>query len=328
MRRVKSGEAFKFQADEWNAMAEVVERAQAHAMDMIAGRGNATRPAGRVLVLNSSDDTITEGVALVASGVATDPGDDGVSDPLHDLNYILGGYATEESQDGPFFVTREDIDPGDLGSALAYGVFAAKPIVLDEKDQYLRPSIADPGKLETCRDGYCRILCKWEVRGDAYCLAMLGLGGGSGASGRYSGMFAVSRTEPPEGGEENAVAVIVHNSDMPDSDMAGIAFVNNQPFQVGKQVFLPPSGMSYVYLKFVPPVRETPESDFIEGSAGLALEAELRESDDEAQWYLLGSLSLDEDGVLAISQDHRAGAVRMTWFGPCDFLRPRPVASP
>ena len=107
---------------------------------------------------------------------------------------------------------------------------------------------------------------------------------------------------------------------MPESENAGVAFVNNQPFEVVKASFTPAVGMSYAYLKFVPPTRETPEVDAIPATSELTLETELKESDDTSQWYLVGSLSLDENGVLTISQDHRAGAIRMNWFGPCNLV--------
>jgi len=315
MRRVKSGESFSFPASEWNLMAEAIESYQK--LQKEGGNNEKARriPAGAVLVLNSTGLDVGKYSALTLSDVCIDPGEDGLPDFLHDTKYIVGTVPNAESLKKPFLITCEDIEAGDIGYALAYGVTPVEAVIAREEDEYLRP-IAGTTGFESCLQGICRILWKGEVEEGSEtrkCLVFLSLSGGSSGTS-YSGMFCIDRDD------ENPEGIFVHNSDMPVSENAGVAFVNNQPFEVVKSSFTPAAGMSYVYLKFTPPTRETPEADAMPATAELTLETELKESDGTAQWYLIGSLSLDENGVLTISQDHRAGAIRMNWFGPCNLV--------
>ncbi|MGI6140039.1 MAG: hypothetical protein ACOYI9_13555 [Candidatus Hydrogenedentales bacterium] len=315
MRRVKSGEEFSFNAKEWNSMAEAVEYVQKQEQEARDYTKQRHIPAGAMLILNSTGADVRAFSALVLSDVKVDHGENSVSNWLHDRKYIVGKASDNENAEKSILVTLEDIDAGDLGYAIAYGVIAVEAAVLREEDEYLRP-IAGTTKFESCDRGACKIIWKGKKKEDTNireCLVFLNISDAGESS--YRGMFCIERLEKAEN-----TSIIVHNSDMPENENAGIAFMNNQPFEVVKAEFTPPMGESYVYLKFTPPVRETDELDYMAATAELSLETELKESDDTSQWYLVGSLSINEEDSLRISQDHRCGAIRMTWFGPCNLV--------
>lgn len=314
MKHVKSGESFSFPAAEWNEMADAVNHVRAHAMDEKERFRHGVMPPGIVLVRNATGSHLSDRAVLVVGELETDPGEDGEVDVLHDVNYFVGMLASDaKTQSKPFLVTLEDIDADEVGLAIAVGVTPVKVNILDKDHEFVRPAIGS-ATAESCKEGGGRILWKGaEADDDGLRPCLILVGGGGGAADGYSGMFRLDFTE-------NDGEIKVHNSDMLDGGIAGIAAVNNQPFALPNQVFTPPLGASYVYVKFTPPVRESPEAEFVEATASLTLEAGLRWSDDKAQWYLIGSVQKKDDGKIVISQDHRAGAVRMTWFGPCNFL--------
>ncbi len=99
---------------------------------------------------------------------------------------------------------------------------------------------------------------------------------------------------------------------------AGIAHVNDQPFEVKRKVFsfAAKTGERYVYLKFT-----APDGGNAEVGVEPVVETKLQTSDPKTAWYLLGRVrpkvvsgKIEE---MEISQDHLPGNCYFWWFGPC-----------
>ena len=148
-------------------------------------------------------------------------------------------------------------------------------------------------------------------------------GGGDGANGAGlgDGMFTLVQLE------SGKVAVL--DTSVPgNTASAGIAHVNNQPYHVASAEFAAPSsGTLYIYLhlnatRTSADAAELSDVD-LDGSETIGTEITLTleglseppRSTFAHTYHLIGRVTMPEEGIVAISQDHRPGNLYMLWHG-------------
>ncbi len=139
---------------------------------------------------------------------------------------------------------------------------------------------------------------------------------GGGASPIWHGMFEMAARVDTEDSKP-VYKVRVLNGNDTEGDLAGVAHVNRQPFEVPvTDVAITASGRHYVYLEFTASREAADTEDEVPAAVAVVAKTTLMESTEDAVYHLIGQAWV-EDEALRLSQDHIPGNVYMDWYGPC-----------